>query len=811
MPRLIGDLRFALRKFVRAPGLSLAAIATLALGIGANTAIFSLVDGIWLRPLRIADPSHLVAIKSVKANAAADSEQDTYSSYAEYRDLRERVPAFAGVVAVGGHGVVVRRGNGLELLFARVVSENYFDVMGARAALGRLPSQQEMSDAQTPVMVLGYGAWKSVFAGDPAVVGSTLTLAHGFARVIGVLEPGFHGTDRFLDPQVYVSHAGWATWNPGDRETLRTIREFNLYARLRPGVTLDQAQGQLRAVGAQLAGAYPEANAGRTFTALWEPETVDKQLKILSLLLLLIAGAVLLIACTNILNLMLAFNDARRREMAMRTALGASRARLLGQSLTEYCVLALAGVGGAILLAQQLIRLVPALMPDIGYPLGFDFRIDMRVLTFAVVAGLVSVLLCGLLPGISSCRVSALEATRTKFLPKGRLKMPARKIFVVAQLAVSMALLMATGLLVRTLFHIQSMDMGFNQAQNAVLLNVGVSKGGVELQAEYAALAARLRALPGMKDASVARVVPFPDNGGGATKVVLAPGEIPSPTAGLTVWSNSVDDAYFRVMSVPLMRGRTFGSRDNANAARVAILNQTLAKKLFGSEDAVGRHFRMGRDNPVDTEVVGVARDGKYGDVTESPQPYLYLPLSQDSYSEILVIGTTAGNPENVLPAARKAVREVDPDILVMTAQTLTDHMRFATFLNRMAAWLTACLGGLALLLTAVGLYGVTAYSVSRRTQEIGIRMALGARRSAVFSAVLVEGFRLALVGLALGTGLAFLLGRAMSGVLYGVKTLDPAALAGAVALVALVSFIALATPARRAMRLDPADALREE
>lgn len=811
MLQFIHDLRFALRKFMRAPGLSLAAVITLALGIGANTAIFSLVDGIWLRPLQIADPAHLVAIQSLKSKAGADSERDSGSSFAEFRDIRERVPAFSNVVAVSGRGVVINRGDGLKLLLARVVSENYFDVMGAHTALGRLPSQNEMLSSETPVMVLSYAAWKSVFAGDPAVVGSTVKLSHGAVRVVGVLEPRFRGTDRVLDPQVYVSHTGWMTWDPDEQKTPRTIREFDLYARLRPGASLDQAREQLRATGAQLARLYPEANAGRTFTAAWEPEAGDKRMKVLSLLLLMIAGAVLLIACTNILNLMLALNDARRREIAMRVALGASRVQILRQLLTEYCVLALAGIGGAILLAQRLVALVPALMPDIGYPLGFDFRIDWRVLTFTAAAGLVSVLFCGLIPGIASSRVSALEAARTRFLPRGRLKMPARKIFVVAQLAMSMALLMATGLLVRTLMHIETMDMGFNQAQNAVLLDVNVSRNGPQRQLEFQALADRMRALPGIKNVSVARVVPFPDNGGGATRVVLAPGEVPSATAGASVWFNLVDDAYFQTIGVPVMRGRAFGRQDRPDGTPVAIVNQTLAKRLFGSEDVVGRHFRIGREKPIDTEIVGVVRDGKYGDVTESPQPYLYLPLSQGDWSEVMVIGTTSGDPRALLPAARNAVRAVDPNILIMSAQTLSDHMRFATYLNRIGAWLTASLGGLALLLTAVGLYGVTAYSVSRRTQEIGIRMALGAQRSTVFAAILKDGFKLDIAGLLLGTGLAILVGRSMRGILYGVTGLDPIALMVAVALVSCVSFVALATPARRAMHLDPANALREE
>lgn len=789
----------------------MAAIVTLALGIGANTAIFSLVDGVWLRPLQIADPSHLVAIQSLKKQAAADAERETGSSYAEFQDIRERVPAFSGVAAASSRGVVVDRGDGLKLLLARVVSENYFSLMGARTELGRLPGEQEMLDSENPVMVLGYGAWKSIFAGDPQVVGSTVKLSHGAARIVGVLAPGFRGTDRMIDPQVYVSQAGWLAWVPDDRKTPRTIRAFDLYARLRPGATLDQAREQLRAAGTQLAAAYPEAGAGRTFTAAWEPSTVDSKMKILSLLLLAIAAAVMLIACANILNLLLALNDSRRREIAMRVALGASRAQLLRQLLTEYALLALLGIAGALALAKWLIALVPSLMPDLGYPLGFDFRMDVRVLGAAAAAGLFSVLLCGLIPGLVSSQVSPVEATRTRLSAGGRVKMPARKVFVVAQLAISMALLIVTGLLVRTLVHIETMDMGFNRAQNAVLLDVAMSREGPALKTEFQDLAERARALPGVKDASVSRVIPFPDNGGGATKVVLAPGETPSPTAGTPVWFNWVDDAYFRVAGVPLMRGRTFTHQDADSQTHVAIINQTLAKKLFGSENVVGRHFRVGRDQPVDAEIVGVARDGKYGDVTETPQPYLYLPLGKDAWPEVVLIASTGGDPGTLLPSLRKTVRELDPKSVILSAQTMSDHMRFATYTNQMAAWLTASLGALALLLTTVGLYGVTAYSVSRRTQEIGIRMALGARRETVFAGVLKDGAKLAAAGVALGTGLALVIGRAIHGMLYGVSAFDPVAMGAVIVLVLAVSVAALTAPARRAMRLDPADALRDE
>ena len=811
MRNLIADLRFAVRKFARAPGLSLAALVTLALGIGANTTIFSLADGVWLRPLQIADPAHLITLQSMKKSAAAESERDTGSSYAEFGDLRQSVQAVADVAAVSGRGVVIDRGDGLRLLLGRVVSDNYFDLMGAHAALGVLPGREQLLHSETPDLVLGYAAWKEIFGGDPSVVGSTVKIRGGVARIAAVLPEGFRGVDRMIDPQVYVSRSAWLLWHPDEARPERTLRDFDLYARLRPGVTLEQAKAQLHAVGAGLAATYPEANKGRELTAQSERESDNPQIKILSLLLLAIAGAVLLIACTNILNLLLALNDGRRREIAMRVALGASRSRLALQFLTEYGLLALVGTGLALVLAQRLIALVPALMPNIGYPLGFDFRLDGRVLAFTLAASLVSVLICGVIPMIRSSHASPLEALRKQFTAAGKLRMPARKIFVAVQLAVSVALLVATGLLVRTLMHIETMDLGFNRAQQAMLIEFAVGKDGPARKAEFDALTSRIRALPGVKDATLARVVPLSDNGGGATRIVLAPNEVPSPTAGMAVWFNWVDDAYFRVLGVPMVRGRAFTPQDFSSARRVAIVNRTLAKRLFGTEDAVGRHLRVGRENPVDAEIVGIAADGRYNDVTESPQPYLYLPLTADAWPEVVLFAPTTTNPGPLLPAAQKALRELDPNLLVMSAQTLTDHMQFHTYENRMAAWLSASLGGLALLLTAVGLYGVTAYSVSRRTREIGIRMALGARRETVFSGVLKDGLKLALAGLGVGMALALLLGRAMAGLLYGVTPFDPVALGSIAGLVLLVSVGALSVPARRALRVEPTEALREE
>jgi predicted permease len=812
MTGLIRDIRFAFRKFRITPGPFVAAVITLALGIGANTAIFSLVDGFSLRPLMVADPSHLVAIESVRGHAAADSERDDVtSSYAEFQDVREGVPAFADVAAADRRGVVLKTPDGLQLLLAEVISDNYFQFMGVQPALGRLPDESELSRLHAPVIVLSHVTWERVFGGNPGVIGQTVDVKGGAATVLAVMPPGFRGTERMIDPQVYVPRSTWVMWNPDARNTPRNFRQYELYARLRSGTSLDQAKAQLQGLNANLQAKYPQANSGRSFNARWQSNMRGDGMTMIAIMVLGVAGCVLLIACANVASLLLAVNDARRREIAMRAALGASRLRLLRQLITEYALLAAVGLAGALGLAKWVISLVPALMPDLGFPLGFDFRIDHRVLLFAVAAGAVSVLAFGLLPALATTRISPLDAMRTQASPRGRLKVTARKAFVVAEIAVSMALLMATGLLLRTLIHIETMNMGFNSSQNAVLMGIALDQQGPRGQAETDTLVARLKALPGAKDASVARVVPFPESGGGMTRNVLAPGEIPSKTAGTPVWFNSVDDAYFRVMGIPMLLGRTFAAQDTATSQRVAILNQTLAKKLFGSEDVVGRRLRLGQQQPVEVEIVGVAYDGKYAEITETPQPYFYLPLTQDGQSELTLIVTTAGNPRTLLPVARKALREVEPNVVILTRQTLTDHMRFGSYMNRMEAWLSASLGALALLLTAVGLFGLTAYTVSRRTHEIGIRMAMGALRGTVFTSVIKDGLKLTLAGIVLGTGLAVLLGRAMSSVLYGVKPLDPATLIGVIAVVLATTVAALVVPARRALRVNPVEALREE
>ena len=810
MRTLLQDIWFGLRKFRQSPGLVIAALVTLALGIGVNVAIFSLADSICMRPLDIADPSHLVAVESVKMKQVAAGDDRSGSSYTEYTDIRNQVPAFSGLAATSNRGLVLKTPSGLQLLLTRVVSDNYFQIIGVQPELGRVPTEQDARSAMSASIVLTHRTWLDFFGGDRNVIGRSVNVSGTSAVVEAVLPARFRGTDRFIEPQCYVQESSWIIWNPSERTPNRSAdRDFSLYGRLAVGATMEQARSQLKAVAGRLAIDYPQSSAGRDLTTEWS--SVDRRLQMLCALFLALAGAVLFIACANIANLLLALNDSRRREMAMRITLGATRSRLFRQLLTEYGVLAAIAVAAALSLAQWLVGMLPGLLPNTGFPIGPDLRIDHRVLAFTACITLFSALFCGVAPGMAVTRGSPLDAMRPPGSLAAKLKMPVRKLFIVFQVAVSMVLLVASGLLVRTLLGIENQDFGFDRTQNAVLFSIEVDQPMPRRLTALTDLTNRMKALPGVTGASVARVTPFALSGGGATRVVLSPGEVPSPTAGTPVAFNQVDESYLGLMGVRLLQGRGIDRRDTPESPRVVVVNLTLARKLFGESSALGRHIRIGRDRPIDLEIVGIAQNGKYNGVTETAQPYLYLPVTQDSWAEGTLIVTTRGDPNALLPVARKAIRELDPSILIMLGITLKDHMRIATFANIMEANITACLGSLALLLSAVGLFGVISYTVSRRTHEIGIRMALGASRRNVFRQVLVDGLKLVFIGSFAGMGLAVGVGWAMRSLLYGVKPADPLTLACAVALTLAIALAALIGPARRALRIEPLDALREE
>lgn len=804
-------LRVATRRCRKTPGPALAIMLTLALGIGANTAIFSLVDALWLRPLSIGDPGHLIEVQSLRDKITSGADRESGSSYAEYLDIKRNIHAFREVASSSMRGFALRSGADIQLLTADVVSDNYFTTMGASPLLGVLPKETDSYLAHSPVLVLSYNTWQKYFGADPHVIGRIVSGTYSQAQVVAVLPKDFRGVNRQFDPQVYIPQSTWFLWFQDEKAKSRTTRDFNIYARLQPEAGMEQANSQLQALGHSLAKTYPEANRGRQFHADWQQNSSIGFFKPLSILLLAIAGAVLLVACTNIANLTLALSDSRRRELAMRSALGAKRRTLLSQLVVEYVLISVPGILGAILLAQQIIRLAPTLMANLSEEAGFDFRMDLRVLLFTFCISLLSVLFCGVIPGLRTIRVSPLDAMRTSISTEGRVKTPARKLFLTAQIGISVTLLIATGLLIRTLIHLETMDLGFSRNQNAAVLQLIAPTNTAKRQAFLESLSSRLKALPGTRDISFARVIPFPEVGGGAKKVVIGPNEAISATSGAAVWFNLVDEAYFRVMQVPFLRGRNFSRLDTPQTAPVAILNQTLAKQIFGKEDVVGLHIRIGRTAPINAEIVGVVKDSKYGSMEEPPQPYLYLPFAQEPWSDITLVVTTSGNAKSLLNDVRKAIRESNPNTPIIAGETFEDHMHEETATNRIAVWLTTTMGFLALSLSMIGLYSLISYNVAKQTHDIGIKMALGALQKTIGVAIFRQGFGIIAAGVTCGLCLAFLLGSGMSKLLYGVKILDPITIVFVISLVSFTSILSLIAPTKRAVRIQPAEALREE
>lgn len=812
MHHLLQDVLFAIRKFQKTPGVILAAILTLALGIGVNTAMFSIIDGICLRPLDISDPEHLLLLKNIKKVAATNAEKGQVNfSYAEYTDLKKMVPAFSTLMAVDRRGAILKTAdNSRQSLLINVNSDNYFTGMGLHAEIGRLPTEEELSKTKTPVVVLGYRTWKQIFAGDPSIVGKAIELNGQPATVLGVMSANFQGTERFLDPQLYVPISTWVMWSPGEGAPNRNYRDYEVFARLAPGATLDQAQAQLDAANKNLASAYPATNAGRNYFAGWE-RSENTGLKIYSALLLALSGAILLICCANIANLLMALNESRRREIAMRMAIGATRMRLIRQMLTEYAALAIAGVLLAFLMAEQAIALVPALIPQMGIPFFLDLRLDHRVMLFSLCLATLSILFFGLGPAVFTTKSSPLDALRTNTAVGSGLRIPIRKLSVLAQVTISMTFLVGAGLLVRTLVHLQTMDIGFNRTQNAALLQIMVDCDNKALMTKFDSIREKMRALPGATGATISRVDPFPTSGGGATYSVLAPNEAVSKTAGIKIRYNLIDHDYFSILGIELLRGRNFGNQDSATSPRVVIVNQTLAKRFFGKTDIVGQHIRLNDEPVIDLEIIGVTQDGQYSDLAESPQPYLFLPQNQaPAWHEVTLTIATAQDPHPLLLTAKKILQS-DASIFVEESQTFKDRMDFATYPNRMIAYLVLSLGALALVLTSVGLFGVVSYIISKKTHDLGICIALGADRINVLRTVLKEALPMIFGGIGLGLLLSSGAAHALHAALYGVQAIDPLVLLISTGVLVVVAFSALVTPVRRALQIDPVEALREE
>ena len=802
------DVRFGYRQLRKSPGFTTVALLSLALGIGANAMIFSLISTVLLRPLPIAHPEQVVAVHQIKQRSS-DSQS---MSYPNYKDVRDRNESLSGMAVYRFAPTSVSHNGSNERIWGYLVSGNYFDVLGVRPFLGRtFTPEEDRAPTAHPVMVVSYGCWQRRFGADPAIVGkSVLVNSHSFT-VIGITRQEFSGTESVFAPEFWVPSM-MQPWIEPEFNGLdsRGNGQWFAFGRLKPGVNAAQAQAQLTGVAGQLAKEYPDNDEGMGFL-LTPPGLVVPGLRnaviAFSGALMLTVALVLLIACTNLASLLLARAARRRKEIAVRMAIGATRWRLTRQLLTESVLLSLTGGALGLALGFFLMRLVRAAIPPTDFGLLLDLRLDWRVLCFVIALALLTGIGFGLIPALQASRPNVVS-TLQENASGSRRRAWLRSALVTMQLALSLVLLITAGLTVRSLRHAEELGPGFDP-EHAVIMSMDLGLQGYdETKGEnfYVQVVERVRALPGVESAALASTLPLSLE---INTTSVYPEGQPKPTAGDMPEAiyKSVGPNYFATIGTPLVAGRDFSENDKASVPDVVIINETIAQRFWPGQNAVGKRLWNGNSGLV--EVVGVARNGFYQSYGEDPKLAVFFPLPQRYSSDAVLIVRTMADPKSAIAAVRGEVQRLDPTLPVYDAKTLTEHLDVPLFPLHAAAVAVGSFGALALILAAIGIYGVMAFSVSQRTQEIGIRMALGARAVDVWSMVLRHGITITMAGMAVGLICAFGLSRVLANLLYGVSATDPAIFLIVSLLLSVVALAACFIPARRATKVDPVIAMK--
>jgi len=806
------DLRYALRVLAKSPGFTLVAVVTLALGIGLNTGIFSVMNAALLRPLPVEGPGELVTFRAVRDDGSATTSL-SYPDYVHYRDHNE---VFSGVLVYGAVSLSWRRAESDELVRGYLVSGNYFDVLGIRPVLGRsFVAEEDQTVGTHPVVVVSHEFWRQRLSGDPQIVGRSLVLnGHDFT-VVGVAPPGFRGTDITNSPDVWAPTMAQPLVRPGEQHLTRAHRWMKVVGRLRAGVSIAQAQANIDVLYSQLRREFPAEFDGRRVQL--EPTTglPGEAAGVLNVfaMLMSVVGLILLIACGNVANLFLERATARRREIAIRLAMGAGRGRIVRQLLVEGTLLSSAGAALGLLLAVWATDAALSIEMPFGGSLGLDLTPDHRVLGYTAALSLLTVILFGLTPAVRATRPDVMPSLKDDAAGARRPgRFTLRGALVVGQVALCFVVLASAGLFLRNLQRAYQVDLGFNP-ERVLLMAFDLNLHGYDqprAQGFGETLLAQARSLPGAQAAAFAHVVPL-DFSSSATRVVPEGSAFDPNDRRYRVEYSQITPSYFETVGIPLRAGRDFSELDREGSKPVAIINETMARRYWPEENPLSKRMRFwGPDSPL-AEVVGVVADSKYTSLTEEGVPFLYMPLLQGFRPDVKLLLRTRGEPRELLGPLREQVRALDPAVALLGVRTFEDQVGRAYFLPRNGALLLSGFGLLALALAAVGLYGVISYAVSRRTREVGIRMALGARHADVLGLVVGEGFRLALIGVAVGLAAAFAVTRFLAGMLYRVSPTDPLTFVVVPLVLTLVAVVASYVPARRASRVDPMTALRYE
>jgi predicted permease len=807
---------------IKNPGVTLVAVISIALGIAANTSVFTMVNAVLFKPMPVKNPDQLVALYTLRP----ESQYPGGFSYPLYVDYRDNNEVFDEIFGHYSYPISMKMGTGqAELIWGELVTGNYFSGLGLETSAGRFfTPEEDKVEGANPLAVISHQFWVKRFNSSPNAIGQVVKFnGHDFT-IIGVAAKGFSGTRLFgFIPDVWMPltmHAQLIR-NDATRFQNRGNQWLNVNGRLKPGVTIEQATAAMNTYASQLAEEYPQTDSNMTIGMVEGGVKTQPVIStmgfipIVSALLMLAVGLVLLIACANVANLMLARASSRRREIAIRLAIGASRFRLIRQLLTESIMVSLIGGSIGLLLTLWLSEVIKLAVPQLDFATvdtEYDFSLDHRILGFTLLASIITGIIFGLLPAMQASKpdlVPVLKGESQAITFKLR-RLNLRSLLVVSQIALSLILMIGAGLCIKSMNNASEMNPGFD-TDKILMASVDLDLQGYD-QAKginfYKQIQNRLKSLSGVESASIAYPLPLDESTSGTA--ITIEGRVPgTENERLGVMYSVVGPDYFETMNTPIVQGRAFTEFDDSNAPLVAIVNETMARHYWPGEDPIGKRLQLGRKNSPYVQIVGIAKDGKYISMGESQTDYMFIPFLQNYGGRMRLVARTSGNPENLVAGIRAEVRALDSELPVFGVKTIPQYLYRVLSGPKTIAALVSVLGLLALLLAMVGLYSVMSYTVAQRTQEIGIRMALGAGSREVLALVVKQGILLALIGVAIGLAGAFALTRFMSSVLYGVSTTDFTTFAITSVLLTVVALGASYLPARRATRVDPMVALR--
>jgi len=820
MENLWNDLCYAWRMLIKSPGFSIVAVLALGLAIGANTSIFSLFNGVIWRPLPVKDPQQLVVV----ATKQRGLDFPVPLSYPDFQDYRQLKAVFSDMIGYVPDPVNLQAGGRPTRAWAELVTGNYFSMLGLEAVRGRTFAADEgWVPGKDALIVLSYKYWQTRFGGNPDIVGRSVQVNKHPFTIIGVAPERYHGAYYFLEPDFYIPVTTMSLLDPKSADDLnkRGATYLRVLARLQPGMTPTQALAAAQPTDRRLAQEFPESHKDMSLLVIPElnarPEPgLGAFMSKAVWVFMSLAGLVLLIACANVANLILARANGRRKELAMRFALGASRGRMIRQLLTESVLLALCGGIAGLVFARWAAMALMSIRIPTDLPLHlFDLRVDWRVFAFSFLVALITGIVAGLMPALQAHRTDLADTLKVGGRSGGGSTghHRFRNALVVAQVAVSLLLLACAGFFIRSFQNSANVDMGF-RVDHTLMMSVDLGLQGYSEehgQQFYKQISDRVKSLPGVRDASFAAYIPM----GYENDIVnVYPDGQPvdNKSRAETSFNNQVQPDYFRAVGVHVIKGREFTEADSATAPKVAIVNETFANKIWPGQDPTGRICRTEKDGPA-IQVVGLTRTGKYTFLYETPQLFVYFPVAQRYVAAATLMVYSQDDPLRLVGPVRDQIQQLDGSLPVFDVNTMEAHVEYGKPLlpARLGAMLVGAFGMLGLVLATVGVYGVVSYSVSQRTHEIGIRSALGAQRRNVLGMVLKQGMTMALIGTAIGIVLAFLLFRGLHSVLYGVASTDLVTLAAVSGLLLAIAFVASYIPALRATQVDPVVALREQ